>query len=94
MRIWSNWVGACKRRTAKETFIWLMLMKRALALARKNAEANSVSKCFAPTKALAMKCVKRNELLQLFLVNPPIRKGKKAVHEILEKSLDHLADAR
>ncbi|MEH6857062.1 methyltransferase, partial [Priestia megaterium] len=26
------------------------------------------------------------------LSNPPIRAGKKVVHEILEKSLDHLAD--
>jgi len=64
--------------------------ERALALAQKNAEVNSVSNV-SIYQSSCYENVKETNFAAI-LSNPPIRAGKKVVHEILEKSLDHLAD--
>ncbi|WP_050613624.1 class I SAM-dependent methyltransferase [Bacillus testis] len=63
--------------------------ERAIQLSRENAEANRItnvdvyeSDVFSQVKETAYAAI---------LTNPPIRAGKKVVHEILEKSYDRLA---
>ncbi|TYR78511.1 class I SAM-dependent methyltransferase [Priestia megaterium] len=64
--------------------------ERALLLAEKNARANQISNvriyksaCYEGIEAKGFAAI---------LTNPPIRAGKKVVHEILEGAYTHLAD--
>lgn len=62
--------------------------ERALDLAKHNAEQNDVSNVEIYQSNLYENIEKRN--FAAILSNPPIRAGKKVVHEILEKAYDHL----
>ena len=61
---------------------------RALDLARKNAERNQVSATIFQSNIYEQVEGKFDHVIS----NPPIRAGKKVVHEIIEKSKDFLED--
>jgi 16S rRNA (guanine1207-N2)-methyltransferase len=63
--------------------------ERAIKLARENAEANGIRNVKIYTSDL-FASVKNKEFAAI-LSNPPIRAGKKVVHDILALSYDHLA---
>lgn len=63
--------------------------ERALELAQLNAETNHVTNVQIYSSNLFEKV--ENKQFAGILSNPPIRAGKKVVHEILEKSYDYLA---
>ena len=61
---------------------------RAIELAKTNAEENAV-KDVEIYGSDTLKSVKRNDFA-LIVTNPPIRAGKKVVHDILSRSYEHL----
>ncbi|WP_096155989.1 MULTISPECIES: class I SAM-dependent methyltransferase [Bacillus] len=64
--------------------------ERALQLATENAEKNQV-KNVTVLKSFIYESVQNNKYAAI-LSNPPIRAGKKVVHEILENAFDRLVD--
>lgn len=62
--------------------------ERALELAKLNADQNDVSNVRIYQSYLYEEV--ENKEFAAILSNPPIRAGKKVVHEILEKAFDHL----
>lgn len=62
--------------------------ERALELAKLNADQNDVSNVHIYQSYLYEEI--ENKEFAAILSNPPIRAGKKVVHEILEKAFDHL----
>ena len=48
------------------------------------------SKCYESIKVSCYENVEGNKFAAI-LTNPPIRAGKKVVHEILEKAIDYLS---
>lgn len=62
--------------------------ERALELAKLNADQNDVSNVRIYQSYLYEEV--KNKEFAAILSNPPIRAGKKVVHEILEKAFDHL----
>ncbi len=64
--------------------------ERAVGLARKNAEANNADNTEVVKSNLYDEIRQRN--FAAILTNPPIRAGKKVVHQIFEEAYSHLAD--
>ncbi|MED4018072.1 class I SAM-dependent methyltransferase [Sutcliffiella cohnii] len=65
--------------------------ERALQLAKQNAVQNEVEN-IAIKKSDALKGLEKSDTFAAILTNPPIRAGKKVVHEILETSYEHLVN--
>lgn len=65
--------------------------ERALQLAKENAVQNQVEN-IEIKKSDALKGLEKNETFAAIVTNPPIRAGKKVVHEILETSYAHLVN--
>ncbi len=63
--------------------------ERAVELARINAEANHVASQVSIYSSYLYEAIS-DQSFALIVSNPPIRAGKKVVHEILEKSKDYL----
>jgi 16S rRNA (guanine1207-N2)-methyltransferase len=64
--------------------------ERALLLAKENAELNQVSNVKIYESDRLQNVTEAN--FAAILTNPPIRAGKKVVHEIFEQSYDHLKE--
>ena len=64
--------------------------ERAIALAKENAEGNNIGnvEVYESDRLLGVEEKRFNAIL----TNPPIRAGKKVVHEILEQSFHHLVE--
>ena len=63
--------------------------ERAMNLSRQNALNNGATNVLVK-ESFAYKNV--DDVYDLIVTNPPIRAGKKVVHEILEGSFEHLTD--
>ena len=65
-----------------------MLMNGRLNLAKENAELNQIQnvKIYESDRLLNVK----EKTFAAILTNPPIRAGKKTVHDIFEQSFEHL----
>lgn len=64
--------------------------ERALQLARKNSEQNKINNVLIYQSNLFENV--KDHSFAIIVSNPPIRAGKKVVHEIFEQSYQHLAD--
>lgn len=84
-------IGLSLAKSFPKAFIHMVdVNQRALELAQENATLNQLEN---------VKIYESDRLLQVeeggfdfILTNPPIRAGKKTVHEIFEQSYEHLAD--
>lgn len=65
--------------------------ERAVELAKENAELNKVENVKILQSNL-FENIQDDQVYAAILTNPPIRAGKKVVHQIFEKSYDHLSD--
>ena len=63
---------------------------RAVGLAKENAVLNNISNTYIYESNVFSEV--KNKSFSAILTNPPIRAGKKIVHEIFEKSFEHLSD--
>lgn len=61
---------------------------RALALAKENAAMNQIDNVYISSSFLYETIEKKN--FAAIISNPPIRAGKKVVHQLLEEAYDHL----
>lgn len=69
--------------------LMLDINERAIDLANKNIELNNLNN----TKAVVSNLFEKNkEKANVILTNPPIRAGKKTVHQIYEDAYNHLSD--
>lgn len=64
--------------------------ERALQLARKNSEQNKIDNVSIYQSDLFENV--KDDSFAMIVTNPPIRAGKKVVHEIFEQSYQHLTD--
>lgn len=83
-------IGLSIAKTANERIIHMVdVNQRALQLARENAELNKIGniRIYESDRLLN---VTENRFAAI-LTNPPIRAGKKTVHDIFEQSHQHLA---
>lgn len=82
-------IGIYLGQTFPERMIEMVdVNERALELAKLNADQNDVSNVRIYQSYLYEEV--ENKEFAAILSNPPIRAGKKVVHEILEKAFDHL----
>lgn len=84
-------IGISLAKSFPETTVHMVdVNERALGLARENAILNQVDnvKIYESDRLTQVE----ETQFQAILTNPPIRAGKKVVHEIFEQSAGHLAD--
>lgn len=85
-------IGISLAKSFPETIVHMVdVNERALGLAKENAALNKVEnvKIYESDRLVQ---VEENKF-QAILTNPPIRAGKKVVHDIFEQSAEHLAPA-
>lgn len=70
------------------TFVMVDINERAIELAKKNAESNHITNCSIFKSNLFEHVEEQN--FAAILSNPPIRAGKKVVHQIFEDAHKHL----
>lgn len=75
----------------KRTIEMVDVNERALDLARRNAQANQVTNVKIYASSMYDQVNEKSRFAAI-ITNPPIRAGKKIVHEILSKAYDYLED--
>ncbi|MGO4890108.1 class I SAM-dependent methyltransferase [Anaerobacillus sp. MEB173] len=80
---------ALAKEDSKRTVMMIDVNERALELAKENAKANQVNNVMIQKSNLFEQVQKKD--FASILSNPPIRAGKKVVHQLFEEAYQHLA---
>lgn len=84
-------IGLSIAKLDQQRFVHMVdVNERALLLAKENAELNQISNVKIYESDRLQNVTEGN--FAAILTNPPIRAGKKVVHEIFEQSYDHLKE--
>ena len=83
-------IGLSLAKSTGRTVHMVDINERALALAKENASMNQISNVRI-YESDRLSGVKENDFAAI-ITNPPIRAGKRIVHDIFEQSFEHLRD--